>query len=709
MNKLSFSLLLFVLCAFAVSAQTSSLEVVLFSHENNTQIPKLSKIELGVKLPNDVLVKVESFLKERPGKIERINPFVDWDLDVEAVFTHKVSGTTQQVDAFFYRDYERDFEKNTWKEKGTMHPMRIRFAAPLPGEWTCDVTMRVYGKLTGEKQTLTFTVVESNNPGYITAHANKRNLQLDNKTVFPVGINFPSPLKGVNNYHTGPNGDLFRPNETHCVTKLTEWMIYHQDIANYHDAGGRFIRTLQSGWATLLEFEKKGNYYARQPYAWEQDRLLEYCEQNGMYIYFDFMQQEPFMKYGNYDMFDWDWSHYNGDGSYFTDDAYPAYCYSDGKNKEPYEMFLEEEDLRFHEQRMRYYVSRYGYSTSIYLFELLSEPWHLNQIGSQTEPILEDTPLGDSVRKALRNYQERMAKYIKEDMGHTQHLIGVDLFNVTLYMDEKFIDKSIYSPHVDVICINPYSKSPEKFIITKNSDNNVTDPYENSMYKLVEYLHKTAYKPVLIGEGGAGDGVDDCSDYIPQQMDMMSFGFCGVAGYNSWVGWYRGQEAQFPYMVVCDEFMNEDKVLAVFTEGNGRWIQGRQAEKVYSRQQKKAKELQYYVSENGSYAAGYVKNRTLNYHTNRTATPCFDPSLEIPLDEKADILWNAGTKELVVEGLKKRKDYLIEWYDFRTGKKIFSEVQRSGRSRFILKFPELKVTDPEALRPVLWFTISEEF
>ena len=695
------TLCVLICCSFSF-AQSGEMSARFINYPDGQNVPRFQKLEVGVKLPAALQLKVDNYLKERPvNESEKINPFLEWELDVEAVFTHEVSGTVKKVDGFFYREYQRNIMRNLWKEVGTEEPMRIRFSPPVAGNWTCTVTMSVKGQPLEGAETLAFTVTDSDSKGYISVHENERNLQLNGELIYPVGANFPAPMRGVNNYH----GQSYKANETHKVSELKNWIVYRNDIEHYNSLGGKYIRTLQNGWGSLLEFEKKGNYYDRQPYAWEQDRLLEYCEQNGIYVLFDLMQQEPFMKYGNYFLSDWDWSHYNKDQSYDEEDTFPAYCYADGKNKEPYEAFMYEEDMRYHEQRTRYYIARYGYSTSISMFELLSEPWHLNQFWEEQEPFLADTPLGDSVRKAVLTYHTRMAAYIKKDLGHTEHLVSVDLLP-DFYMDEKYIDQSIYSPDIDVICINAYAQVPDKLIIAKAGDNNMVLPNENSMYRNVTIAQQKVRKPVFISEGGMG-GNDDCSAYVQQNIDMATFGFTGVAGYNSWVGSFDNQQQYLAPIALAQKFMNDAVTRAVLEAQNGSWVQGRQAEKRFGKDKKKAKELQYYLAGDGSGACGYVRNRTSNFHSARTSEGCFNASIaeSPPLDTLTNITWNEGTKELYVEGLKRRQTYKITWFDPKTGEKLTEQVQRSGR-KLVLKFPELKVTEPANALPVVWFTVT---
>lgn len=692
--------------AFSGRSQTTQIEVKSLNYADLSEVQQFNKLELGVKLPDQILTRVNNFLKGNTiVQSDKINPFLQWELDLEATFVHEQTGIVKKVPAFYYREYERDPSANSWKDIGTQHPMRIRFAPVLVGKWKCTVTCKVKGKPQEAIAPIELNVIKSQNKGFITVHPNKRNFQLNGELVYPVGTNFPSPTKGVSNYHTGPNGDLFSPAETFKVTKLAEWMSYHEDIRNYAEQGGKFIRTLQAGWSSLLEYEKKGNYYDRQPYAWEQDRLLEYCEQNGVYIHFNLMQQEPFMCYGNYHFFDWDWSHFRDDFSYFDQDAYPGYCYSDGKKKMPHESMTSDDDMRYHEQRTRYYIARYGYSTSIYLFELLSEPWHVDEFSGHEEPFTMDNELGQTIRKAVQNYHERLAVYIKETLGHTNQLIGIDIYSAKFYEGETFLDQSVYHPAIDVVSFNPYTAFPDKMIIAKSSDNNLVLETENSMARMVLTLSEKCGKPIMIAEGGAGDGVDECSDFSQQYLDMMAFGFTGLAGYNSWVGWFTNHEQTLPSIIAAQEHMNSEVLRATL---NSLWIQGRQAERHMNRDSKKGKELQYYLSGDLKTVAGYVKNRSYNFYTKRTNDNCAKANFEHPFDELTDMRWDDGGRPLYVEGLEKNKTYQITWYEYKTGAVITVECVKPRRGRLKLRFPELSVTAGKPERPALWFTMTQQ-
>src|SRR4051812_31221902 len=89
-------------------SQTDQLQVVMLNYEDGSTVQKLQKLELGIQLPNALQIRVDNFLKElRVNESEKLNPFLEWELDIEAFFTHEATGTVETIDAFYYREYER--------------------------------------------------------------------------------------------------------------------------------------------------------------------------------------------------------------------------------------------------------------------------------------------------------------------------------------------------------------------------------------------------------------------------------------------------------------------------------------------------------------------------------------------------------------------------------------------------------------------------
>lgn len=677
------------------------------------------KFELGVALPDEEIIRINNFVLKNDAAVDqKINPFLEWEMDVEAVFTH-ASGLTEKVDGFYYRDYTRNTRTNDWSDKVNPFPFRVRFCPTAIGDWTYTISVKVKGQPKYSTKPESFQVIESNAHGFTTVHPNKKNLSLDGKIFMPVGQVLLAPVNGVDSY-------TVKANETNKAARLDDWMAYHQDIKDYHSKGGNFIRTVQTAWSSLIEFEEKGNYYNRLHYAWEQDKLLEYCEENGMMMNFNFMFQEPIMSYGQYYTAVWDFAHYEiqNDGTYKdnVNDSYPAYCYYDKQGKEPHEMFLNEEDIRYHQQRMRYYISRYGYSTSIMVFELLSEPFHLDQFYPKESFEMKNNEHGKIVREALLNYNRRMSGYIKDSMGHHSHLIGVHAFDNTIYWQDeeakKILDESCMLPTIDVVGFSTYKNEPSRLIITKHIKGTNVDEDENSFYKKMNDFWSAYGKPVMhFEQGSTADGPlspNVASGFIPHQIDMKTVGFTGCAGYFAWEGYVHDEKNDtriaWPSTVLAEKWLNSDTMRSVLGGSNGQWVQGRQSERHSRSVSAKTKETQYYISGDQKNAVGYVSNRTVNCYT-MALTPENQSKMQNPgpsYNQLQDIAWTGGTRYLYVSSLSPKKSYKVTWYDGTTGQIISSDVARTSRKgEFRLEFPTLTVTPGNPFRPIIWYTLTQ--
>lgn len=703
------------------------MELVLVNYSTTTTILKYKKLELGVKLPHEVLQRINHFLLSEGRDADELNPFVEWDVDVETYFYHPATGILKTIDGYYHREYIENPHTDDWDDIGTGYPFRVRFAPPENGQWMAKTAIKIKGETAYEIPWFVFHVTESGNPGYVSVHPNKKNLVRGGEIIFPVGHNFAGPDEhglewGLKTECLGNN--LLSPQTTFKATNTKEWDFYLQKVTDYLERGGKYIRTIQSPWATLIEFEKKGNYYDRLHYAWEQDKLLDVCEAHDAFIMFNMLIHTPLCVYDIYRMSLWDWEKWEiweHDTVYYSETPYPLYCYNDRPKeiggKQPYETFLEEEDLKYHEQRTRYYISRYGYSTAIYEFELLSEPFNVNTNPlAGLKPYEDNTnPLQEKVFAAIENYQRRISTYIKEKMNHTHHLIGVDYTMYVWRPDKKNVrmDQSLLLENVDLIGINFYSREFNKYVIRKSEENNLFEPGENSRAKSVFDFNDWSGKPVLLSEFGDGDGAHECSQFTGSYTDAMVAGFTGVAGYHLWEGRVVRDSFLWSATINAQQHMNSPEVIRTLENGNGEWIQGRQQARITrSKKGKAALELQYYLSHDRSTSVGYVRNRSYNVYTKRIddSYGCLlnlndDPTVS----RLTDISWDMPSvkNRLKVEELKKNTNYQIEWYSFKEGKLLLSECVRTTGSSLVLHYPVLVVTDPNREQPVIWFTIKE--
>lgn len=707
--------------------QVSPFDVAVMNYTNLDGIAKLKKFELGVQIPLDVLTKINNFLaKADVLPKDKLNPFVDWDVDMDATFTHTADGFTKTIDGFYYREYEQNSDATDWTPIATSYPFRVRFSPPQTGEWSCSIIIKVKGLVAYSSASFTFNVIDIGAHGYAKVHGNHRNIELDGRIIFPVGQNFPYPDMG-----------LIDPafNATNKAAPPSAWNLYHQDLHDYQEQGGKYIRISQGAPSSLIEFEEKGNYYNRLHYAWETDKYIQYCDDHDMLINFNMLFQEPLMQYGQYDNWKWDFSNYrwswNEMDFYFdyppNSDHFPTYCYNDSPGIEngelPHNMFLDEDDLKYHEQRTRYYIARYGYSTSVMQFELLSESWHLDEFyrpdnvninGYSNSFEYMNTPEGDIVRQALLNYNTRISNYIKNVLGHGEHLIGLHAYDNSIFgYDPSYLqDQSCGLSTIDVIGLSTYHIEPNRLFLSGDGGlgSDEMDSGENSYYHKALFFHSSFNKPFMhFEQGSIGTiGYNECTNYDVHRMDTRTIGFTGCAGFFPWEGYYthgisNGHygELAWPYTIQGQNWMNNDEVINVLSEDQGSWYQGRQKGKIMSGDHKDVKEVEYYLDQSKNNGVGFILNRTRNYYTHNVNS-CSVSSPGSDLDALSNFAWGDGPDPLFVKGLDYNSNYLVTYYDMN-GYQVDQDCYGSGiDTKVKLKHPVLHGGDNTAL---LWFTI----
>lgn len=723
----------------AVPDEDQHLSVSVMNYPDLNQVLRYKKFELGIQLPPGILERINFFLLEEGLHADELNPFLEWNVDVEASFFHPETGTSRTVDGYYHREYIENETTHDWDDIGTDFPFRIRYAPPQNGKWIARVTIKINEQDTHFSEWFGFHVIESGDPGYVAVHPNKKNLVRGNRMIFPVGHNFI----GSDENHLiqwGGGGTLGNNlnvnNNTTKAMNILEWDHYLDKIESYFRQGGRYIRTLQTPWASLIEFEKKGNYYDRLHYAWEQDKLLDLCEQYDALMMFNMLIHTPLVVSDGYRVFGWDWERWWIDehNNYFYDslEQRPVYCYNDNPKKTggkmPHETLSDEEDLKYHEQRTRYYIARYGYSTKIYEFELLSEPFNVDaDARTGKHPyILPDNHTAQDVEdqqvlfSAIEKYHGRLATFIKEKMGHTEHLIGVDyLFGWKPDSHDIRLDQSMHHKNIDIIGVNYYAYAANKYIITKSGPNNEFQLNENTRARSFKEFQSWADKPIIVSEFGDGDDASVCSDFTGNYIDAMSMGFTGVCGFQLWEGKDSEQAFVWPATIRAQHHMNGEDVISTLSNGNGNWIQGRQKATLKTGG-KEAVEHQYYVSHDRNQSVGYVRNRSFNFLTKQVSryASCrmqyMDHQPPSPTDVLQDIRWNevknrGKHKRLRVEGLKSNATYEVKWYSYKNGLPMeeYTECRKTSRTNLVLHYPPLTTSPSGEENPVVWYVIQQ--
>jgi hypothetical protein len=738
-------------------------DIAVMNYTNLENVLKFKKVEFGIDLQGELENRIKEYLVPgtSPGSIP-INPFLEWDLAIKAEFQHAQTSAIRKRDFFYYHDYS--VINNTWDDEidtANHHIMRVRFAPPLTGHWQCKVSITVDGN-TIELPSFAFNVVETNHPGYVKTHYNQKNLQLGSKIVFPIGHVFPGPYNNEAGDNKKPwDGPIHvDPSKSNVNVTPLEWQNYINDINNYIYQGGKTIKTVQTSYANLIEFEKLGNYYGRMHYAWEQDKILDICEQKEVLLNFNLLFQDVIMAYGqNSDGSNpepWDYGPYGQDGSHFNttlwtaDAEYNTYCYY-VPGTLPSNMFLDTvlyndqtqpDNLKghklmdYHKQRTRYYVARYGYSPQIYTWELMSEPLymdafnHTNDNDNTYKPAQNFNHPGFAIAtQAVDAYHNELSTYIKKDLSDRDHLITIDV--APWFEIENLPITSPSNTNIDVIGFNLYSPRADKLVRNKyiginNPDNDDMqgkknlvwwDDTEKSIYRSIRVLTSKPgyYKPIILSEVGHTDGNYwklYCQGKTGNIIDVMTFGFSGIAGMHPWDGYKYGMPNEYDSRqlwqstIYADIHMNSDKVISTLDNWSGQWQQGRQIQKVSPFNEERLKELQYYLSESKNLATGYVRNRSYNVWTQRLLDDCGD-STDF-LDEfeyfHPDVFIE-NNRKLSIKGVHNHTWYQIDWYTLLSGSPTYSYFQKSDNQNRI-KLTNYPIEIIGLGSPIMWFKIS---
>lgn len=718
-------LFLLLLYTFESTAQPKQEEIpqrlsIKQIHPTSKKVEKLTKLELGIDLPRALQQKINNFIFERPvASLQKVNPFLEWEFSVKAHFTHIESGTTVIRDGFYYREVKRDEVEDTWRDQPNSYPMRIRFSPDEEGSWSVEISVAVFGKTVHQSIPFTFEVADTKKPGYISVHDNNKYLERDGEPILLSGMNYPSPYTANN---------ILYSHTKDAKLNLEAWTLFQNDIKQYAQQGGKHFRFFLSPAASGIEFEKLGNYYDRLHFAWEVDKMLETCEANDVLLNFNMLLHTPIMVTGDYYQFRYDYADVWHDETAwpYKDINYP-YAYSAAFNsKTPSDMFLNEEPMRYIKQRVRYIIARWGYSTAISLFELLSEPWHLNEDAVKNNtPYDSISDIGNTTRKGAHQFHKQIADYIKNDLKHDQHLLGA-VGRLPFSPDEARIfshptfsngynDSTWFDKNIDVVSISFYNSAPHKMIISKNGKSITNcEAGENSYHCAVERLQNTYNKPVVFSESDHGDGTNDCSELLGHTIDLMRVNTTGAAGHYIWAAFMYphkknnqtlDQRKSWTAISQANSFFNKPFVHTVIDSFG---TQGRQRGRVRG-EKEYLKEHQYILSSNQESGFGYVYNRTFNVGTAIGIQDSLKPGDRCYLGNEAfmkprRIDWKP--KRLKIEGLSKRENYIIRFYSFGKGSFLTAVKTKSNLfGKINLVHPSLGYT--KEIQPLIWYEVEQ--
>lgn len=493
-----------------VNVGSQKTDVFWYYPEKHLIAEQYERLELAVDLPESIEKKVNHFL-ETDDTINGINPFLEWQLDITANFTHELTKFEREIDAFYYNNFSRDtsdadFRKWDWIKEETAHPFRVRFAPPKGGKWNCIIT--VTSKDTSfQLKPFQFEIQRTNEPGYVSLGPSRKYFTLGGETYFPSGQNLVSPRCEF--CYKNSNGDL--PDEgkdAYAAQSLESWMLeptamkgflmFQNHMKSLAANGGDYFRELLMPQNQDIEWEKLGNYYGRQNRAWELDEQFFLAESLGLKIQLNVQIQ--FALVTNHKRVFWNWSRDPQDKKHISEDHPCANPYNlqieTTKNDDPNTFYSDPTAKKFYKQKLRYLISRWGYSTS----------WAVVGMSSEMQ-----NPCTDA--ETCVSWMEEMGNYLKKDLQMDQLLSPsfLGIYHDPENYEYKILEQDVY----DMSTLNWYSASPTKY-----------QGLARTINRFVEQFNK----PFFFGEIGNSDLYPCDTARIEWIRDAWMTAFSGNAG-----------------------------------------------------------------------------------------------------------------------------------------------------------------------------------
>jgi hypothetical protein len=679
-----------------------------YPNETPGTVGQYEKLELGVEFRDDIDQLVQNFTAETQVA-PNLNPFNPEQIDLYAEFWWYSDGSNpffpagwfgpQKINGFYYEEYVRpSSDTDPYPFIPSQHDFRIRFAPRILGLWRCKITAVVEGFGTFTASEFTFNCVDSDSKDFMAVGENGRYFKTGNEPFFPVGHNLVWPQGSSTEEWERSFNDIIPP---------SYFVSYQQQMSEIVANGGNYMRFINNPWSTDCEFEELNDYSDRMRHSWEMDEILEHADSLDLRIHFNLQIHYNFGVPDVYGINHWDWPKYgdqynDGDCAVENDSGY---CYRRQLGLlDPIDFFTDPEAKKFYKYKLRYLIARYGYSNEIALFELFSEingagvinnmqlTTCYNDAGQPVDCCLNEG--GDftgepydsiaTVPGIFYAWQHEMAQYIKDSLHHQDHPIAVSYGGEP---DMARGDLSFTSQYIDIVTYNHYQVLMDKHV--------------NAIAQFGEYFYNPAVnKPFMFSEYGGGDQYE-CDQGVDFIKTLVLSPFSGIAGCAMNWDWQSTDETfLWHHMGPVNDLMSGIKLDEEF------WIEG--APIVSSNKAVEVLYLRNFV-ENNYRVVGAVSNRTYNYYTQGTGSPCYDliPGGEIDNDEiyqnMTAYISTVGTQVLVIPDMGDEIEYKINWYNALTGEPIGTVSEMSLENGWLpLHFPFLS---GNASKPILFFEI----
>lgn len=673
------------------------------------EIKTNEKIEFGISLPEVLQEKISCFLMNKRGNCDAINPYLEWELRVYAEFTNESNPHEKIViDAFYHQLFDvwineelptpqngdnysaseyKDLGKYTLKE--TKYPFLLRFAAPQAGKWKAQIFIAEKDKEIVSYEPIYFNVLPGEND-FVKIGAQQRFFSVNGKGFIPVGFNnswtetnpkYDSLLYENLCYFDHARNQKFYVTEGYLddVVSPRVYEKYKESMHELVENGGNLMRTIMYPSATEIEWEALGDYTKRLHMAQELDSILELAEDLNLFLLWNLQIHYSFQLSDRAYYRKWAWDTKQNGKSFAYKSLIPS--------NNPLDFFVNEEAKKFYQQRLRYILSRWGYSTKILAWELFSE---ISNVGSPKADNNDFYRTGENY-KLYRDWQVEMAKYIKSQYYGKIHLLTAS------YGGEKHPeDDTFHDPNFDFMSSNIYDfKQPDfgAFWIESVNKRYLNDQKEKglsfSSYSLNQ-LHqdKADYqikKPMIYSEFDPDD--IKCDDlYIENKRHIWQSAFSGLSTALTWH--YRYKSNLDDIFKQIDSFISPidwDKNgwhPGAMSNDQGNWIyQEKYAKMMNSNNQLTSPvDVTFLRSEDKNFAIGVITNKTFNLK-NQGNCPSLTgenwPESYQSLETPQHI--NLKQTNIKIPGMNRGK-YIIEYYYVRSANNIISTSMTKGKN-----------------------------
>jgi len=339
--------------------------------EPNTSYPQVGqfeKIEMGIQLPPGIQSQVDQFSSS--NYTSGINPFDPEEISLEVIFTN--GNTSYNTYGFYYRElvrtpsavvlppqppnppyfFEGDDPDVSWDDQHTSYPWRIRWAPPTTGVWDCEIKVRLNNAptFTSSVSHVMFECVGSSNHGWLEVGQSKWNLRYSgtHQSFFAIGQNIA--------WHNPKFWGYYSYDALPYVLYGGGYLDVLEWTKSLADNGGNMVRLVSRPHTYNFEWENLNNYDKGMGRAWELDQMFNLCETRNIKIFFC---MEFHSEFGwPSEEADWNLNPYNLE--------LPGIDH-------PEDFLTNSTAQQKYKAKLRYFLSRWGYSTSLGVFELLSE------------------------------------------------------------------------------------------------------------------------------------------------------------------------------------------------------------------------------------------------------------------------------------------------------------------------------------------------